>query len=214
MALHRRLIFCGLFVAAASAWAQSAAPMIYSCINAQGRRIISDRPLEECLGRLQNEMGMSGVVKRQNMAGVHQASAPKEAALPSTPIDPTLDKAVREQRKHKALLERYANEAAHIEERRRSQLNLNASIARSHQEISDQVDLSTRLAQEAALLKTQSAALPLKLRQQINENHQTLRLLRMVLADRQQELAQSNQRFDDELVILRALWAQAPTGRS
>jgi Domain of unknown function (DUF4124) len=213
MALPSRLVFGGLLIATASAMAQSVAPTMYSCINAQGRRIISDRPLDECLGQLQNEIGRSGVVKRQNLAGVHQSSAPKEAAPPPNPVEPALDKSIREQRKQKALLERYANEASHTEERRRSQFNLTTSIAQAQQDISDQVNLSTRLTQEANVAKAKSPVLPLKLRQQIDQNNQTLELLRRVLVDRQQELALSNQRFDEELVLLRVLWAQPSTGK-
>lgn len=40
------------------------AQSIYSCTDAKGRRITSDRPIAECLDREQRELSNTGTVKR------------------------------------------------------------------------------------------------------------------------------------------------------
>ena len=58
-----RTLACGVGVLGA-AWAASAqAQGIYSCIDAKGRRITSDRPIVECLDREQELRGKTGTVR-------------------------------------------------------------------------------------------------------------------------------------------------------
>jgi hypothetical protein len=45
----------------APAWAEG----IYTCVDAKGRRITSDRPIIECIDREQRELSPSGTVRRK-----------------------------------------------------------------------------------------------------------------------------------------------------
>ena len=47
--------------AAGSAWGQAG---IYTCVDAHGKRITSDRPILECLDREQKELNPTGTVRR------------------------------------------------------------------------------------------------------------------------------------------------------
>ena len=44
---------------------QACADGIYTCVDAQGRRLTADRPIRECIDREQNELNASGTVKRK-----------------------------------------------------------------------------------------------------------------------------------------------------
>ena len=48
---------------AASATAQTAG--IYTCVDAKGRKITSDRPIADCIDREQVELNPSGTVRRK-----------------------------------------------------------------------------------------------------------------------------------------------------
>ena len=49
------------------AWAGTAAAQagIYTCVDAKGRRLTSDRPILECLDREQKQLGADGTVKKR-----------------------------------------------------------------------------------------------------------------------------------------------------
>ncbi|MDP1270894.1 DUF4124 domain-containing protein, partial [Klebsiella pneumoniae] len=47
-----------------SVLAQTGSAGIYTCVDASGRRITSDRPITQCLDREQHELTGSGTVKR------------------------------------------------------------------------------------------------------------------------------------------------------
>ena len=55
------LALIAVFGAAGHAWAQAG---IYTCVDAKGRRLTSDRPIVECLDREQKELTPNGNVKR------------------------------------------------------------------------------------------------------------------------------------------------------
>ena len=69
---HSYIGSIGVFLMAAglavSAWAQtSTSPIIagvYTCVDAKGRKLTSDRPIYECADRTQQEMTTTGTVKR------------------------------------------------------------------------------------------------------------------------------------------------------
>ena len=89
-------VAAGLVLVCASGWAQSSA--VYSCVDDRGRRLVSDRPIPECLDREQRVLGPSGVERQ--------------------PLPPVLTKSERERiaeqrRLNQALLLRYPNRNAH-----------------------------------------------------------------------------------------------------
>ena len=91
-------------------------PGIYTCTDAKGRRLTSDRPIPECLDREQRELSQSGTTKRVVGASLtaeerakEEAKQQQEAALKA--------KAYEERRKDRALISRYPNQRLHDEER-------------------------------------------------------------------------------------------------
>lgn len=194
-----------LFLVALPGWV--GAQGIYTCVDANGRRLVSDRPIPDCLDRVQKELGSSGVVKRQIVPSTHQ-STQESPPINKVASDPGKDKTLREQRQQRALLDRYSSEAIHNEERKRALQTIDQSIAQTQQQLSERSATSKELMGQVVALKSKSQPLPRTLQMSVDETNQSIALLKGVLDERQQERSRTNERFDEELALLRKLWAQ------
>ena len=103
-----------VFTAApASAQGQSG---IYTCVDANGRKLTSDRPIAACVDREQKILNPSGTV-RGNIA---PALTPQELAAQEQKdqlLAQERNRKDEEKRRDRALLVRYPNRAAHDENR-------------------------------------------------------------------------------------------------
>lgn len=193
-----------LTAAAATAWSQGA--RIYTCVDAKGRKLTSDRPILECIDREQKELSGSGTVRR---------------TLPPTPT--AQEKALIEERERKAaeekqrltderraaraLLSRYPNRAAHDAERvkaLRAQQDVIVTGQKRVEELNEQRKLLTA---ETEFYKD-PGQWPSMLKRQFDENAQQLAAQQRFMASQEEEKARINARYDEELVRLRPLWTQ------
>ena len=110
----------GLLLAAlgSAACAQAVVPGsgIYSCVDKNGRRLTSDRPIPECIDREQRELSPSGTVRRQigpslteQERSAQEAQQRKEAEARAREVE--------ERRRERVLTTRYPDKAAHDVER-------------------------------------------------------------------------------------------------
>ena len=89
---------------------------IYTCVDANGRKLTSDRPIAACIDREQKILNPSGTV-RGNIA---PALTPQELAAQEQKdqlLAQERNRKDEEKRRDRALLVRYPNRAAHDEER-------------------------------------------------------------------------------------------------
>jgi hypothetical protein len=112
-----RLLCCGLWCAVSSVWAQGTlVGGIYTCVDAQGRRLTSDRPIPECTDREQRVLNSSGTLKQKVGPSLTAAERAQQEAR---------DKQALEERNHrdeqrrqtKALLTRYPSQLVHDQAR-------------------------------------------------------------------------------------------------
>lgn len=197
-----------LWVAAASAAAQSALP-IYSCVDANGKRYTSDRPIAECLAREQQVHSRDGSVRKvlpPSMTAdervAHEARERVEAERRAA-----LQEAVRRDRN---LAQRYPDEATH----RRARTAALDPVQRSLKLSGARLEL---LAKERKPLEAEAEfyvnrKLPGKLIQQFDANDAAVDAQRALIATQEQELARISGLFDIELDRLRKLWNGAPPG--
>jgi Domain of unknown function (DUF4124) len=193
----------------AVALAQGGTPGIYVCVDAKGRRLVSDQPIPECLDREQREVSASGVTRRVVPASQTpeeqkrlQAKAAEEAAQRA--------KASEGNKRDRALLSRYPNADRHNQERA-SQLVLAdqviASIqARSHQLAKDKAPLDS----EMEFYQAAPSKAPAWLQRKMAEHAQRVDSLNQMLVTQQREKDRINARFDEELERLRGLWGAVP----
>jgi hypothetical protein len=193
------------------AGAQEAKPTagIYTCIDANGKRHTSDRPIRECLAREQLVLNKDGSVKQR--------------LPPSMTADERAEYEARERRlaeqraavadagrRDRNLLQRYPDEAAHQRAREQAldtvRLAIRAGEARMRELATERQPLLT----EAEFYDGRQ--LPPKLKQALDANDAAAEAQRDASINQQAELVRVNRLYDIELERLRRLWAGAAPG--
>lgn len=219
-ALHARFLWCALAGAAAGPACALDAGVpagIYACTDAKGRRLTADRPIAECVDRDQRVLGSSGVeLRRVGPTLTDNERAELDAQRRREQAE---QRRVREERsRERALIARYPNQAAHDAERAEalSQTDQVANLAR--QRIQELQAQRVKIDGEMEFYRKDTSKAPASLRRQLDENRSSQEEQQRFIQQQEQEKSRINQRFDAELVPLRALWsaaaaAAAPTGR-
>lgn len=189
--------------AAPVAWAQ-----IFTCVDASGRKLTSDRPIAECLSKDQKELNPSGTVRRvvrpvmtANEQKVADQKA-KEEAEEKTRIE-------EERRKNRALLARYPNKAAHDKERNDALAQVDEVIKAAQKRIGELSAQRKVVNDELEFYKKDPGKAPASLKRQIEDNERSVIVQKRFIGDQDDEKRRANMRFDEELERLRKLWAQA-----
>ncbi len=204
-----RCLAAGLVASAAHAQTPDAGGSIFVCVDAQGRRITSDRPIPECLAREQRELSSTGTTLRiippsltaderaQEEARVQQEAAQKARLL-------------EERRRDRALLTRYQSEQQHQVER-----NKQLQVVMGTQETIRQRSLDLQKQRDAWLTemefyKAHPAQAPAWLKRNLQDNQEQQASQQRLLVIQIDEMARINARFDEELVRLKQLWGHSP----
>lgn len=198
---------CGL----ASAQAQpSATQDIYTCNDAKGRKLTSDRPIAECSDREQKLLNPSGTVKAK--------VAPTPTAQERSDLE-NKDKAEQEERarlneekrRDRALLVRYPSKPLHDKERAEALAQIGVVRLAAVRRVEELLSQRTAISEEMEFYKKDPAKAPPTLRRQVDEVAHSLAIQGRFIADQDAELKRVNARFEEELVRLKQLWAmQSP----
>lgn len=195
----------------ASAWAQSgAASSIYTCIDKNGRKLTSDRPIAECVDREQRELGPSGTVRRVLGPTLTEHERAAVEAKRRKDNEERL-RVVEERRRERVLTTRYPDKATHDIERHAAIALLDGSSLAATQHIQALRDERLRLDVEMEFYRNNPSKVPMKLRRQIAENEESIQERQRFLGAQAQEKRRIHQRFDMELSQLQRLWAEQRT---
>jgi hypothetical protein len=158
---------------------------IYSCVDAQGRRISADRPIPECLRQEQRLHNRDGSVRA---VAPPLLSLEEQAQKDQARQQARQQAAAREEvaRRDRLLLSRYPDEAAHAQARA-------ATLAPAQRQVDE---AQARLDGQATPGATEG----------------TRQAQRQLLQDRLAERDRLQARLDAELARLRRLWAGAAPG--
>lgn len=195
-----------------AAWAQAdaaAASTIYTCVNAAGRKLTSDRPIAECNDREQRVLNKDGslrTVLQPPMTSEERAAA-EEADRKRAQDRASLQEAVRRDRN---LLARYPNEAAHRKARDAALKAVNDGVSASEQRVADLQKERKPLTDEAEFYVGKT--LPTKLRLSIESIDVSIEAQRSLVENQKVEGQRVTALYDAELERLRKLWAGAPPG--
>lgn len=196
-------------------WAQSPAPAkssIYTCIDAQGRRLTSDRPIRECIDREQRELSSSGTTKRvlpPSYTAEERArldAEKREAEQQQARLD-------EERRRDRVLIMRYPNRDAHDKARADALAQVDEVIDTVNKRLGELDKERQAIHTELEFYKGDPSQAPAWLRRKITDQEQQVGQQRRFLDERQQEKQRINQRFDEELGRLRTLWS-SPAARN
>jgi hypothetical protein len=196
----------GLWFVGGIAWA---APAIYSCIDANGKRLTSDRPIPECVAREQRLLNPDGSLRRI----VPPTPTPEERAEQEARERQAAALRVQQQdaiRRDRNLLLRFPNEAAHSKSRAAALDDVHAAVQLSEKRIAALAADRKPLLDEAEFYAGKQ--LPLKLRQQLDANDAATDAQRSLIQNQQAEIVRINMLFDAELARLQKLWSGAPVG--
>jgi len=196
----------------ASTQAQPTTPQgIYTCTDARGRKLTSDRPIAECNDREQKVLNPSGTLKSK--------VGPTLTAQERTELE-VKDKAEQEERarlneekrRDRALLIRYPNKTVHDKERVEALNQIGvvrlAAVNRAEELLRQRADIN----QEMEFYKKDPSKAPPSLRRQVDEVAHSLAVQGRFIADQDAELRRVNLRFDEELARLKQLWGmQSPS---
>ena len=198
-------LLCGGCIAPAIA-----AESIYSCVDARGRHLTSDRPIVDCIDREQKELNPSGTVKRT----VPPSLTAEERARQEEKARKAHEERARvaeERRRNQALLARYPDQRTHDKER-------SAALAMADDVVTTALQRTEVLAAERRKLdlelefyQNNPGRIPPRLKRQLEENEQQTAEQKRFIATHEGEKKRINARFDEELAKLRQLWAERPT---
>lgn len=200
-----------------SAWAQTAAGSapdgsgVYTCVDAKGRKLTSDRPIMDCLDREQKILNPSGTV-RAKVGPSLTAQERAELEYKERREAEEKSKQAEEKRRERALLTRYPNKNVHDQERQEALNQIQAVIHAAKTRVEELTKQRTAIDEEMEFYKKDPSKAPAYVRRQSEENTNSLQVQRRFIADQEAEIKRLNARFDDELVRLRQLWTvAAPT---
>jgi hypothetical protein len=195
----------GLHLGAARAQ-EAPGKAIYTCVDAQGRRITADRPIVECLDREQRQLGNSGVVKRV-LPPSYTAEERERLAAQRKAEEEQRARLAEERRRDRALVTRYPNPASHDRERAEALGLVDEVIGAVHKREQSLLAQRKTIDTELEFYQRDPAKAPPWLRRQLEDNEQQLLVQKRFLEEQAQEKRRINARFDEELAKLRTLWA-------
>jgi hypothetical protein len=195
-----------LLLAAGSAAAQTAAPGIYSCIDARGRTITADRPIADCIDRQQRELGPSGTVRRTiEPTYTPQEQAEREERARQAALQAS--RLTEERRRERALLVRYPNAATHERERADAILQIEVVIEAARKRLGELAKERQSIDDELEFYRKDVSKAPPSLRRRLDENDQSVAIQNRFIAAQEEEKKRVNARFDEERARLGPLWA-------
>lgn len=189
----------------------SAPASYYSCRDANGRMLTSDRPIAECMNREQREHNLDGSVRRvidppltpeQRKARDEEAHRKAEA-----------DKLADEQRRHdKILLSSYSSVDALEAARKRTLGDSQAFLDRSRARLTDLLKEKKKLDTEREFYK--NGKVPPEVQRKMDDNAFGIRYESGTIQSREDEIAKINARFDADRVRLEQLLSDAPVANA
>jgi hypothetical protein len=183
--------------------------LVFTCVNAAGRTLTSDRLIGECMDREQRVLSRDGTLIRivpptltaderaEKEARERKAAAEREAK----------SEAVRRDRN---LIVRFPNAAAHQKARDQALETVQYAIAQSEARIADLERERKPMAEETEFYTGKS--LPAKLKHQLEANEAASAAQKELLVQQKAELDRVSKLYDTELAHLKRLWAGAAPG--
>lgn len=199
------LLLLGLCTAS-TGWAQQqGGQSIYMCVDAQGRKLTSDRPILECIDREQSIMGGNGII-RNKLGPSLTAKERAEVEAREKAANEERDRIAAERQRSRALLTRYPNRAAHDAGRKEALAPLQLNIQAIQHRVDELEKTREGLLAEMEFYKKDPTKAPLKIRNQMDENTQAIATQRQAIATQEKEINRVNAMLDEELNRLTQFW--------
>ena len=175
--------------------AAQSASRIYTCRDASGKTLTSDRPIAECQGREGRVLSTQGTTVKKIDAPL---TAEQEAARDAEEVKKKEDAVKRSEqlRKDKALLNTYQNLDDLESKRQRALLQVEREMKDAERRVSFLEKQELELKQEEEFFKKKQ--MPADLKRKLDENEGALRAERSLLRSKKDEIGQVNVKFDED----------------
>lgn len=180
---------------------------IFTCTDAKGKRLTSDRPIAECADREQKELNRSGTVRRNlapTLTAVERARLEEAGKLEAE----ERNREFEDRKRGRSLLVRYPDKASHDKERELALQQVDRVGAGAKSRVIELMRQSKALALEADFYKTSKTKASPVLVKKIEQNQEDLKIQQAFINGQDDEKKRVNQRFDEELNRLSVMWAQ------
>ena len=205
------ILLLAMLSGVASTQAQQANPQgIYTCVDAKGRKLTSDRPIAECTDREQKVLNPSGTVKAKVGPTLTAHERTEQEAREKAEQEERA-RINEEKRRDRALLIRYPNKGVHDKERTEALAQIGVVRQAAANRVEELMRQRAAVNEEMEFYKKDPSKAPPSVRRQVDEVAQSLAVQGRFIADQDSELKRVNARFDEELARLKQLWAmQSP----
>jgi len=185
------------------------APLIYTCTDANGKKLTSDRPIIECNSREQRVLNSDGSVKQVRPPTL-TSDERSEAEARERDAAAEQSRRLEAIRRDRNLLARFPNEAAHRKARVAALDDVNKAVRASEARL-------TALAAERKPLTDEAEfyigkPLPAKIRTQLDANDAAVDAQRSLVQNQRLEVIRIDALYDAELERLKKLWSGAQPG--
>ena len=182
---------------------------IYTCVNAKGQRMTSDRPIADCLDRAQEMRNTDGSVKKVVPPAMtaEERAAHEERLRAEMAAEAARRDAIRLDRN---LLSRYPDEPRHQKARKAALEPLHTALAATERRLTELEHDQKRLQEESEFYKGRE--LPRELKIKFGQNQAALQAQQDATQNHLAEIRRINASYDQELTRLKRLWAGAPPG--
>lgn len=193
--------------------AQLAAQAIYTCVDAAGRRLTSDRPILECLDREQRVLNPSGSV-RGTLAPSYTASERAAIEKKAREEAEARNRLLEQRQRQRALLTRYPSPEVLERERSVALATLDDVIGTATERSAQLIADRRKLESEVAFYAKEPARMPVALKRSLEENGRQLKAQERFIADQLEEKQRIQLRFDEMQRELDVLWQQPSSARA
>ena len=189
--------------------AGAAQAQIYTCVDASGKRLTSDRPIPECALREQRQLNADGSVRRIVPPAM---TADERADVEARERQAAADRIAQQDavRRDRNLMQRFPNEAVHHKARSAALDDVRKSVDTSEKRLAALAAERKPLTDEAEFYVKRQ--MPVKLRQALDANDAATDAQRSLIQNQQAETVRINALYDVELARLKRLWAGASPG--
>ncbi len=193
-------------------WAQTAAPqrgLVYTCVDASGKRLSSDRLILQCADRDQRVLNADGSLNHIESPAL---TADERADAEAREREASAERVARldAMRRDRNLMHRFPNEAAHQAAREKALDDIRSAIKLSETRINALLVERKPLLDEAEFYVGKT--MPPKLRNAVEANEASLSAQRSLMQNQPGEVVRINALYDSELARLKRLWAGAQPG--
>lgn len=184
-----------------------AAQEIYTCTDANGRRLTADRPIAECLDREQRMLRPDGSLRGVVRPALTQGELNEMKARERQEAD---DRFARQEasRRDRLLLQRYPDQTTHDVSRQAALVAALQLVRSSELRFSELAEVRKQLLMQTAQAR---GAASLELKQKIGANEATIQAQRDLLVVQRAEVDRLNASYDSERAMLKKIWESNAT---